>query len=154
MELSEPLKYEITVENFTNYSVKGPNGTKTFKAPVTTSGPKLYVFSNKNNIIYIGQTIQGMSARLRLGFKADGTGGYWGYKWRNELKKADLYIWTLIETPKENELYTLESIESEVVYHFRSQKNQWPKYQTEIHFHETNEKHRKMAIDIYNSELV
>ncbi|MEK6550159.1 MAG: hypothetical protein AABZ50_00785 [Pseudomonadota bacterium] len=145
MKLQGPYKYEISVQGQDSYSVSGPNNATTFVAPVTKRGPKLYVFSDGGNLIYIGQTVQGMSARMRLGFKADGTGGYWGYSWRNALAKSTLHIWCLEDATEEEELEALECIESEVVYSYRSTNNQWPKYQTEIHFHESTEEHRNLA---------
>lgn len=70
MKLQGPYKYEISVQGQDGYSVVGPNNVTNFVAPVTKRGPKLYVFSDAGNLIYIGQTVQGMSARMRLGFKA------------------------------------------------------------------------------------
>jgi hypothetical protein len=145
MKLQGPYKYEISVQGQDGYSVVGPNKVANFVAPVTKRGPKLYVFSDGGNLIYVGQTVQGMSARLRLGFKANGTGGYWGYSWRNALTKATLHIWCLEGATEEEELEALECIESEVVYSYRSTNSQWPKYQTEIHFHESTEEHRQLA---------
>lgn len=145
MKLQGSYKYEISVHGQDSYSVLGPDQVKNFVTPVTKRGPKLYVFSDGGKLIYIGQTIQSMSARMRLGFKADGTGGYWGYGWRNALTKTTLHIWCLEGASEEEERETLECIESEVVYSYRSTHNQWPKYQTEIHFHESTEEHRNLA---------
>lgn len=121
MKLQGPYTYEVSVDGEDSYSVRSPGGIRTFLAPVTTRGPKLYVFFHANSLIYIGQTVQGMSARMRLGFKADGTGGYWGYRWRRELAEASLHIWVLDECTEEDELYALECIESEVVYLYREE---------------------------------
>ena len=92
-----------------------------------------------------------MSARMRLGFKADGTGGYWGYSWRKTLSKATLHIWCLEGATEEEELKALECIESEVIFSYRLTHNQWPKYQTEIHFHESTGEHRNLASAIIQS---
>ena len=148
MKLQGPYKYEISVQGKASYSVVGSNGITNFVDPVTKRKPKIYVFSDRGNIIYIGQTIQSMSARIRLGFKASGAGGYWGYSWRNVLAKATLHIWCLEDAKDEKESEALECIESEVVYSYRATNNQWPKYQTEIHFHETTEEHRRLANEI------
>lgn len=145
MNLQGPHIYEISVNGEDSYSVRNSDGVTNFVSPVTTRGPKLYVFSHNGKLIYIGQTVQGMSARIRLGFKADGTGGYWGYRWRKTLQKAALHIWCLEGTTEEEELGALECIESEVVFLYRSTHNQWPKHQTEIHFHESTDEHRKHA---------
>jgi len=150
LKLEGPYTYQVSVDGDDSYSVLSAEGRRTFLAPVTTRGPKLYVFSHSSSLIYIGQTVQGMSARMRLGFKADGTGGYWGYRWRKELAEASLHIWVLNECPEEEEFYALECIESEVVYLYRSEFNQWPKFQTEIHFHESEGNHRALAREIFN----
>ncbi len=149
MQLKGPNIYEVYVNGEDTYSIVGPGGVKNFVAPVSTRGPKIYAFSDNRKLIYIGQTVQGMSARMRLGFKADGTGGYWGYLWRKELKKATLHVWCLEGTAEDEELYALECIESEVVYLYRKTYGQWPKYQNEIHFHESTDGHRKHASLIF-----
>jgi hypothetical protein len=79
----------------------------------------------------VGITSQSMSTRLRIGFKADGKTGYWGYKWKNELTNAELYIWSFPSKDKEY----IEAIEGELVYYLREQTGKWPKHQMEIHFH-------------------
>ncbi|HKL84780.1 MAG TPA: hypothetical protein VJ861_00430 [Treponemataceae bacterium] len=86
---------------------------------------------------------------MRLGFKATGKAGYWGYKWRKKLESTTLYIWKIEDISKKDKLQALESIESEVVYHYRTYTNQWPAYQTEIHFYETTLEHRELALEIY-----
>jgi hypothetical protein len=92
--------------------------------------------------------MQSMSARMQSGFNSNGTGGYWGYSWRNKLNKVSLYVWCLDGTG-EQELYALECIESEVVFLCRTRFGQWPSHQTEIHFHETNAQHRELAESIF-----
>ena len=152
MKLQGPFIYDISVSGEDSYKVHGAtNGATNFVAPVTKRGPKLYVFSESGKLIYIGQTVQGISARMRLGFKADGAGGYWGYSWRKTLRKATLHIWCLEVATEEEELEALECIESEVVFLYRSAHNQWPKYQTEIHFHESTDEHRKHASAIFET---
>ena len=95
MQLKGPYIYAVYVNSKNNYSIVGPGGIKNFVAPVSTRGPKIYAFSDNRKLIYIGQTVQGMSARMRLGIKENGTSGYWGYQWRKELKKATLHVWCL-----------------------------------------------------------
>jgi hypothetical protein len=151
MKLKGPYIYEITVKSNFDYSVMDSNGKTTFVSPVTGRGPKLYVFSNNGNLIYIGQTIQGMSARMRLGFNADGTRGYWGYQWRKELPKATLHIWCLEGAQEEEELKILECIESEVVFKYRSAYKKWPEFQTEIHFHKSTIEHIELASTIFQT---
>jgi hypothetical protein len=149
VHLKGPYIYEISVESNSEYSVVGPSKESNFTAPVTQRRPKIYAFAHEGALIYIGQTVQGMSARMRLGFKANGTGGYWGYSWRNSLKNADLYVWCLEDVSDEEEVEALECIESEVVFLCRSRLGQWPGHQTEIHFHQTEPRHRNLAEEIF-----
>ena len=150
MQLSKPYQYVISVVSGGGYSVRGQNGEYTFLAPVTHRGPKLYTFSSDSCLLYVGQTVQGMAARVRLGFQADGSSGYYGYGWRQALSKVDLHIWCLDDTTEGEEALALECIESEVVYLCRSVYGQWPAHQTEIHFHESTNEHRQLAESIFS----
>lgn len=85
---------------------------------------------------------------MRLGFLADGTGGHHGYKWRHALKAAQCHVWYLQDVPELEEVRALECIESEVVFKYRQKFDQWPIFQTEIHFHESESGHRKLANEI------
>jgi hypothetical protein len=149
MKLLGPFNYEVSVKGENGYTIVCPKGTSHFHAPVTKRKPKLYVFSDHGRLLYIGQTIQGMSARMRLGFKADGASGYWGYAWRKSLPKVSLHIWCLEGVNDGDALKDLECIESEVIFLYRSVHRQWPKYQTEIHFHESTPDHRTLASEIF-----
>ena len=151
MRLDKPHQFEITVVGEDAYAVKCVRGRDCFHAPVTTRSPKLYVFAHGDRLLYIGQTVQGMAARMRLGFQADGTGGYYGYRWRKAMQVATCHVWCLHDVSEEDELHTLECIESEVVFGYRSKFNQWPPYQTEIHFHASNDEHRALALEILNA---
>ena len=42
-----------------------------------------------------------------------------------------------------------ECIESEIVFAYRVKFDQWPKYQTEIHFHQTSAEHRALAAQVF-----
>ena len=44
----------------------------------------------------------------------------------------------------------IETVEAEVVFLIRQEYGQWPEHQTEIHFHKSNDIHRKAAEDIIN----
>ena len=148
MRLRTPNVFEITVASLDAYAVVNEQGGKTFVAPATARCPKLYVFADGPKLLYIGQTVQSMSARMRMGFQADGTGGYYGYRWRHTLKNAQCHVWCLDDVLEEEETHTLECIESEVVFGYRAKFNQWPIFQTEIHFHASNEEHRALASQI------
>ncbi len=150
MQLSQPYQYVISALSGGGYSVKGQSGGNTFVAPVTQRGPKLYIFSSDSRLLYVGQTVQGMAARMRLGFQADGSSGYYGYGWRQALSQADLHIWCLDGATEDEEALALECIESEVVYLCRNLYGQWPAHQTEIHFHESTQEHRRLAESIFS----
>ena len=47
-----------------------------------------------------------------------------------------------------------KTVEAEVTFLIRKLFGQWPKYQTEIHFHQSDDEHRnaaKMIVDKYRS---
>jgi hypothetical protein len=148
MRLRAPNVFEITVAALDTYAVVNELGGNTFISPATARWPKLYVFADGKKLLYIGQTVQSMSARMRLGFQADGTGGYYGYRWRHTLRVAQCHVWCLDDVPEEEESHALECIESEVVFGYRAKFNQWPIFQTEIHFHASTDEHRALAHQI------
>lgn len=88
-----------------------------------------------------------MAARLSFGLRANGKGGYYGYAWRGQTE-LDLDIWYLDDVPSAKATHELECVEAEVVFLTRQELDQWPEFQTEIHFHETNKFHRDAALDI------
>lgn len=57
MNLQGPHIYEISVNGEDSYSVRNSDGVTNFVSPVTTRGPKLYVFSHNGKLIYIGQIV-------------------------------------------------------------------------------------------------
>jgi hypothetical protein len=148
MRLAGPYHFKVFVAGG-DYRVRNSSGGDTFQSPVTCHGPKVYVFAAEGRPFYIGQTVQGMAARIRVGFKADGTGGYHGYAWRRELSSADLLIWCLQDVTEDSEINDLESVEAEIVFQYRNHFGQWPQYQTEIHFHPTSQEHRRLASEIF-----
>lgn len=141
MRLEEPHRYELVVQDGRRYTVKNSHGGSTFLAPVTQHGPKLYVFALKGEPVYIGKTVQPISNRIRGGFQADGTGGYHGYSLRNEPQVLELLVWEVEDATERD----LECVESEIVFLCRQRYEQWPKSQTEIHFHQSTEEHRVLA---------
>lgn len=123
------------------------NGHQTihFIAPDTKSGiQKLYVVKDGKDICYVGITSQPISSRLRTGFIDDGHYGYHGYKWKDKLKQAELFVWTF---PNKEQGF-VETIEGELVYLIRNQTGKWPKYQMEIHFHQASELQIQIADSI------
>jgi hypothetical protein len=129
-------------------SVVAPNGSHHFVAPATQRIPKLYIASRNGAPIYVGITSQSMATRLRFGFRANGKHGYHGYRWRGQ-SDLDLDIWYLDDVPPATAAAELECIEAEVVFLTRQTFNQWPEFQTEIHFHSSNTFHRDVAARIF-----
>ncbi|MEI6378099.1 MAG: hypothetical protein WCO55_00425 [Candidatus Falkowbacteria bacterium] len=113
--------------------------------------PKLYIVSHNKKPIYVGITTQPIRSRINYGFSAVGRGGYHGYKWRNNYKEVDLNIWIHQDGDNKEDV---EIIEAEVVYEIRNQFEQWPSQQTEIHFHQSNKKHRDIAKKILSTGYV
>lgn len=148
MRLVGPFQYTVTVREG-GYAVLSEKGRGNFVAPVTNRNPKVYIFAAEGLPIYVGQTVQGMAARMRLGFLADGSSGYYGYRWRHVLPSAQLFVWCLEDVDEQDELLALECIESEIVFAYRAEYDQWPAHQTEIHFHQTTGEHRRLAAEVF-----
>lgn len=149
MQLRGPERYLLTFDASVDDRcvVRCAQGTAKFSGIASERSHKLYVVSRENWPIYVGVTTQRMSTRLRLGFTAKGASGYHGYAWRRTFKDAVLDIWA--PTPGSGNLTKLdaETIEAEIVHLIRL-KGQWPQWQTEIHFHPSNEVHRQIAASI------
>ncbi len=149
MNLTGPDRYALTFDTAKDNRclVQCAKGTPRFSGPASQRVAKLYVVSRDNWPIYVGVTVQTMRTRLRLGFTATGASGYHGYAWRRLFKDAVLDVWCPI--PANGPLLPIdaETIEGEVVFLIR-QSGQWPRCQTEIHFHESNADHRRIATEI------
>ena len=65
--------------------------------------------------------------------------------------KLDLDIWMFEEIKNDDQSYYVETIEAEIAYLIRNTDGQWPKHQNEIHFHESDSEHRRLALKIVNS---
>lgn len=109
---------------------------------------KIYILKLREDIIYVGITKSKLSDRFRRGLSAIGKKGYYGYKWKEladkkESREIDLFVYLFGKD--EN----VEAIEAEIAYLERSKKD-WPKYQTEIHFHPKSSKEAEIAKKIYN----
>jgi hypothetical protein len=143
MKVEGPDHYHMVFDT-RSYKVRSPSGMPHFVGRAAAKGPKLYVVSSRGQPVYVGVTRQAMSSRLHYGWKAQGRGGYHGYAWRRELLQADLDIWYDLDPAEANPALDLETIEAEVVFLLRQAK-QWPKYQTEIHFHASDKRHRTVA---------
>lgn len=148
MKISGPERYALSVTP-TSYEVTCERRTSTFSGLATSRKPKLYVVSVDQKPIYVGVTKQPIRNRLRLGWSAKGETGYYGYAWRHHHHSVALDIWSHDDAPAANACLDIETIEAEVVFLIRA-AGQWPKHQTEIHFHQSNEEHRAAAATIMN----
>jgi hypothetical protein len=147
MILQGPETYKILFDS-EKYEIKNNLGLNKFSGCATRINYKLYIVSIDNRPAYVGVTTQPMAGRLRLGWNANGESGYHGYKWRHHLPgEAHLDVWELPEGVVEDNKLFIETIEAEIVFLIR-QAGQWPRFQTEIHFHESKEEHRNEANEI------
>ena len=143
MKLHGPDRFELKFDAL-SYRVLHPNGATKFSGRAASSWPKLYVAVADRKPIYVGVTRQSVNSRLRLGWKADGSGGYYGYAWRHHLKSASLFVWYTDADQGNDSQRELETVEAEIVFGIRC-GGQWPSFQTEIHFYPSEEVHRRLA---------
>src|SRR6266516_244325 len=139
MKLLGPDRFDLTFDA-RDFKVASTSGETRFTGRSAGRIPKFYV----------GVTTQPMRTRLRLGFKADGSTGYHGYKWRHSLRRATLEIWYHPRPGSDAAFRDLETIEAETVFLLRSELKQWPQYQTEIHFYRSTPSHRHAAAAVLN----
>ena len=149
MKLLGPDRFDLTFDA-RDFKVASTSGETRFTGRSAGRIPKLYVMSAQGRPFYVGVTTQPMRARLRLGFKADGSTGYHGYKWRHSLRRATLEIWYHPRPGSDAAFRDLETIEAETVFLLRSELKQWPQYQTEIHFYRSTPSHRHAAAAVLN----
>lgn len=146
MNIVGPERYVLAITP-TSFAVACEHGTSKFSGIATSRKPKLYVVSVDEKPIYVGLTKQPIRNRLRLGWNAKGETGYYGYAWRHHHENVLLDVWAHDDPPTENECLDIETVEAEVVFLIRS-AGQWPKDQTEIHFHPSTDVHRAVARSI------
>jgi len=113
--------------------------------------PKLYVVKEGSSVVYVGQTTQNMRTRLWQGLKAQGSHGYSGYHWK-DLPEVDILVRCFPDLNPQKSKY-LETLEGELVFLVRKHTGKWPRYQTEIHFHNAEEDEVKLAEAIFR-ELI
>jgi hypothetical protein len=143
MRISGPERYQLAVTP-ASYVVTCARGTLKSSGIATSRKPKLYVVSVDDKPIYVGVTKQPIRDRFRLGWKAKGETGYYGYAWRHHHANVLLDIWCHDDPPAKQDCLDIETIEAEVVFLIRS-AGQWPKHQTEIHFHQSTDEQRGVA---------
>jgi len=148
--LENPLDYELSLSDGW-YRLSRNSVDCRFSAPATIRGvAKLYTISCDDSLLYVGVAKQPMAARLSYGFKANGIGGYHGYKWKFLETNLKLSIWTAKLNGVYASLYVMETIEAEVAFTCRQLSGKWPTHQHEIHFSPSEQWHRKAAARIYN----
>lgn len=145
MKMIGPERYTLTYD-VQKYAVLCSNGKAKFSGIASSKMPKLYIASINGKPVYVGATKRPMGERIRVGWKATGKNGYHGYAWKNEGAEAQLDVWAHTDALERAHL-DIETVEAEVVFLIR-QAEQWPLFQTEIHFHPSTELHRKTAADI------
>lgn len=123
-----------------------------FWGRANNESPKIYILKYNKEIIYVGITTTRLSTRFGSGLSASGKRGYHGYAWKQlgikkESDPIDLFVYFF-----ENKERT-EAIEAEIVYLVRHKTGKWPKYQTEIHFHQANTKEKNIAKEIFTEIL-
>ena len=143
MKIEHAQRYRLDTRT-DSYMVIGPGGVRRFTPPATQHCPKLYIVSRRGVPGYVGVTRQSIAARIRFGLQATGQGGYHGYRWRNQ-SGLDFDIWCLLGVSSDRAAAELECVEAEVVFLVRQKFKQWPKFQTEIHFHPSKQFHRDVA---------
>ncbi|MBN2352111.1 MAG: hypothetical protein JXD23_06025 [Spirochaetales bacterium] len=129
------------------------DGTRTvklyFKNGVDNAGKgrRIYIVRDGQTIIYIGETDTPIKTRFQRGCNAynhykrtdKARNGYKGYKWLDpRLNPSNvLGIHVIIFNDHDINRNIIESIESELTYLARQKSHAWPKFQNEIHFHNT-----------------
>ncbi|MCH8920443.1 MAG: hypothetical protein IIA23_07025 [Chloroflexi bacterium] len=152
MQLEGPDSFRITIlptGDPKRFAIADATGAVKFSGKATSPSPKLYVVSANKRPIYVGITKQRMRQRLRLGWTATGESGYHGYQWRHHYNAVGLDIWYQVGRGAVDSMHDLETVEAEVVFLIR-QHDQWPAFQTEIHFHESTPEHRALAEMIWS----
>lgn len=141
-----PEVFEI-IYDIEDYTVVGAPLGRRFGGGALRRGYKLYVVSQNGWPVYVGVTSRPLVDRFRTGWQAAGESGYYGYEWRKVGSRAQVAVWSLADGSHPQPKQLLETVEAEVVFHIRAE-GQWPKWQTEIHFHESTESERSMARSI------
>jgi hypothetical protein len=150
LQLAGPQEFTIQLRDEGPYLLQSAGSPCKFQAPASTRGvAKLYTLSDGPILMYVGIAEQPMSARLGYGFRANGKGGYHGYKWKGLRHALKLTVWTGSTPTAQATLRELETVEAEVAFLCRQASGQWPQYQHEIHFYPSTEHHRAAAQVVY-----
>jgi hypothetical protein len=143
------FSFEITSRS--PLRVRSSTGEQKFTGLVAKECSKVYVVSAGRNIVYVGSSKQPIRTRLDGALKANGANGYYGYAWKTSSDRLNLDVWVLeeVEVKKGRRCIIAETVEAEIVFLIRLREGNWPKHQTEIHFHPSSKQHRRWAEEIY-----
>lgn len=135
---------ENRISTFTDISSQ--KTLKSFQKRLVRKGvSKIYVVKHENDFLYVGTTVQSLTARFRYGLNADGKKGYHGYKWKHR-ESVDLFVWCFESLNK----IQIESIEAELAFIIRTTTGKWPMNQNEIHFNNQFEEGREIAQKMFD----
>jgi len=170
MEYSGPYCYTLQLSGDENKRVISKKvyigKVSKFKIPVTKDKiPKIYVLKHNKQVVYVGYASQSIGKRLGQGVGANGLNGYHGYKWK-QVSELELLVFVFNKELKGNKhigdkpfIDFAEAVEAEIVFLVRQNTGNWPRFQNEIHFNNSNntierEKVKTMALNIYNKVSV
>lgn len=143
MQIVGPETYKLlrTEEGF---KISNLDDTDRLGKIATSMMPKIYIVSIDGWPVYVGATKQRL--RTRIGMKPLAGSGYYGYTFKDEGQGLRLHVWAHSNAEGRNHI-DAETVEAEVVFLIRQADN-WPRFQTEIHFHPSTPTHRQVAQDI------
>ena len=139
------LKNEVLVNIYDHKQEKNINK---FYQPLTSKLYKIYILSNTEGILYVGQAKQSIRNRLRYGLSASGSNGYHGYKWK-DLPELSMNVFVFDDYNRKK----IEAVEAEVVYGIRQHTGKWPLRQNEIHFNNEYQDAQNVAFEILEQIL-
>ena len=146
MKVPSPQIYRLLLQAGSGYQATRVGETRAgFHFPLTRPCPKLYVVVRQTEFHYVGITNRPMAARINLGLKAKGKGGYHGYKWKHIREPLGLLVWAFENEKGASFLRELETVEAEVAFLVRHTTARWPLSQTEIHFYHATPAHLQAA---------
>jgi hypothetical protein len=117
MNLSQPQVFDLQLKPKSTYSVILDGGSRRgFTNPATLVCPKICVVTESKDIRYVGVTNRPMASRLNTGLKANGNGGYHGYKWKHLTKPLVLTVWSFANRARKDFLRELEAVEAEFAF--------------------------------------
>ena len=117
LQLAGPQEFTIQFRDEGSYLLQSAGIPCKFQAPASIRGiAKLHTLSSGPILVYVGIAGQPMSARLGYGFRANGKGGYHGYKWKGLSHALKLTVWTASTPTRQAPLRELETVEAEVAF--------------------------------------